>query len=147
MNWNEDVIQKLEWNGEISNREAKEKTANTIAMPIVIEPVLLNHAFRTAFIEIWVIPAIVAPHPHSRPVTLDRADEEHQVVPPEFACPAAFVHELRLVANCFFIETDMEIARIAENGHYISDNVFTDFVVFRRTDHPAIFLHPAVMRL
>lgn len=31
MNWNENIIQKLEWNGEIINKEQKEKIAEKIA--------------------------------------------------------------------------------------------------------------------
>lgn len=31
MNWSNDIVQKLEWNGEISNREQKEKIAQKIA--------------------------------------------------------------------------------------------------------------------
>ena len=31
MYWNENVVQKLEWNGEISNLEEKQKIAEKIA--------------------------------------------------------------------------------------------------------------------
>ena len=55
MNWNENVIQKLEWNGEISNKEAKERIANTIAMKAKDGDVIGVGSGSTSFLAIQAI--------------------------------------------------------------------------------------------
>ncbi len=55
MKWNEEVVQKLEWNGEISNKEQKEKIANIIAQNAKDGDVIGVGSGSTSFLAIQAI--------------------------------------------------------------------------------------------
>ena len=55
MKWNEEIVQKLEWNGEISNIEQKEKIANIIAQNAKDGDVIGVGSGSTSFLAIQAI--------------------------------------------------------------------------------------------
>ena len=55
MDWNKDVIQKLEWNGEINNLEEKHKIADKIALLAKDGDVIGVGSGSTSFLAIQAI--------------------------------------------------------------------------------------------
>ncbi len=55
MDWNKDVIQKLEWNGEINNLEEKQKIADKIALLAKDGDVIGVGSGSTSFLAIQAI--------------------------------------------------------------------------------------------